>query len=50
MSNELVTMDLDIEVLEHRVEMLAAAGGCSSSSTSCSNISIIEIAIDILIV
>jgi len=48
MSNDLVTMDLNIEVLEHRVEMLAAAGGCSSSSTSCSNISIIEIVWDII--
>lgn len=40
--NELMTIDLNIEVLDHRVEMMAAAGGCSSSSTSCSNINIFE--------
>ncbi|HYX26970.1 MAG TPA: hypothetical protein VE863_00280 [Pyrinomonadaceae bacterium] len=32
-----VSMDLSIEVLEHRTLMIAAAGGCSSSSSSCSN-------------
>jgi hypothetical protein len=35
-----VTIELDIEVLDHRLEMMAAAGGCSSCSSSCSNICI----------
>lgn len=49
MKNDLVTMDLDIEVLEHRVELIAAAGGCSSSSTSCSNIVVIEVLLPIIL-
>ena len=48
MKNDLVRMDLDIEVLEHRVELIAAAGGCSSSSSSCSNIVVIEIILDLI--
>lgn len=48
MNNELVTMDLNIEVLDHRVELLAAAGGCSSSSTSCSNVVVIEVALELI--
>lgn len=31
-------LDLQIEVLEQNVEMLAAAGSCTSTSTSCSSI------------
>lgn len=49
MKNDLVKMDLDIEVLEHRVEMMAAAGGCSSSSSSCSNIVVIEVLLPIIL-
>jgi hypothetical protein len=49
MKNELVRMDLDIEVLEHRVELIAAAGGCSSSSSSCSNIVVIEVLLPIIL-
>ena len=37
---DVVTLDLNIEVLEHRVELIAAAGACTSSSSSCSNINI----------
>lgn len=48
MNNELVTLDLNIEVLDHRVEMMAAAGGCSSSSTSCSNIVVIEVGLELI--
>lgn len=29
-------IDLQIEVLEQNIEMLAAAGSCTSTSTSCS--------------
>ncbi len=29
-------IDLQIEVLEQNVELLAAAGSCTSTSTSCS--------------
>ena len=47
MKNDLVRMDLDIEVLEQRVELIAAAGGCSSSSSSCSNISVIEFILEV---
>lgn len=27
--------DLNIEILDHRVELLAAAAGCTSCTTSC---------------
>ncbi|HEV7373380.1 MAG TPA: hypothetical protein VGN95_01575 [Pyrinomonadaceae bacterium] len=37
---DLVSMDLCIEVLEHRTVLIAAAGACTSSSSSCSNIHI----------
>lgn len=43
MNNELVTMDLNIEVLDRRIEMMAAAGGCTSTSTSCSNIVVTDV-------
>ncbi|HYX26969.1 MAG TPA: hypothetical protein VE863_00275 [Pyrinomonadaceae bacterium] len=29
-------LDLQIEVLEQNIELLAAAGSCTSTSTSCS--------------
>ncbi len=37
---DVVTIDLCIEVLEHRTMLVAAAGACTSSSSSCSNINI----------
>lgn len=37
---DVVSMDLFIEVLEHRTVLIAAAGACTSSSSSCSNINI----------
>ncbi len=43
MNNDLVCMELNIEVLERRVELMAAAGGCTSTSTSCSNIVITDV-------
>jgi len=43
MNNEHVSMDLNIEVLEHRVELMAAAGSCTSTSTSCSNIIVTDV-------
>jgi len=43
MKNDLVCMELDIEVLERRVELMAAAGGCTSTSTSCSNIVVTDV-------
>lgn len=42
---EVVTLDLNIEVLEHSIELMASAGACSSSSSSCSNINIELLAI-----
>lgn len=36
-------LDLKIEVLQKKVEFVAAAGGSCSSSCSCSNISLLDI-------